>query len=145
MRTLTILKQDGKLATSEVDILQGIRDMLAPRGNGEYRLLLDKVKRRRTVDQNRLMWLWLSCISEETGNTPQELHDIYCSKFLARTADFRGETIWVVSGTSGLTTSEFSAFLDRIQAHAASELGITLPNPDDATFGAFETYYSRRV
>jgi len=145
MRSLTIIKKDGKLATSEADILQGIWGMIAPRGNGEYRLLLEKNTKRRTVDQNRLLWLWLTCIGEETGNTPQELHDIYCAKFLAKTAQFREETVWVVPGTSGLNTAEFGAFLDRIQAHAQTELGITLPGPDDATFSDFSTFYSRRI
>lgn len=144
MRSLTIIKKDGRLTTSEADILQGIRGMIATRGNGEYRLALEKVTKRRTVDQNRLLWLWLTCIGEETGNTPQELHDIYCAKFLAKTARFREETVWLVPGTSGLTTAEFGAFLDRIQAHAQTELGITLPNPSDLAWDAFSDYYSRR-
>ena len=145
MRSLTIIKREGKLATSEADILQGVRAMIASRGNGEYRLLLDKVTKRRTVDQNRLLWLWLTCISDETGNTPQELHDIYCAMFLAKTSQFRGQSIWVVPGTSGLSTAEFAAFLDRIQAHAHTELGIELPDPSDAYYAEFEAYYSRRI
>lgn len=145
MRSLTIIKRDGKLATSEADILRGIQAMIGPRGNGEYRLLLEKATKRRTVDQNRLLWLWLTCISDETGNTPQELHDIYCTMFLTKTALFCGETIPVTTGTSGLNTAEFGAFLDRIQAHAQTELGITLPSPEDATFSDFSTFYSRRI
>lgn len=144
MRSLTILKKDGRLATSEADILQGIRQMLATRGNGEYRLTLEKETKRRTVDQNRLLWLWLTCISEETGNTAQELHDIYCAMFLAKTARFREESVWVVPGTSGLTTAEFGAFLDRIQAHAQTELGIELPTPSDQAWSAFVDQFSKR-
>ena len=103
-----------------------------------------KDTRPRTVDQNRLMWLWLTCISQETGNTPQELHDIYCAMFLKETAHFCDKTVEIVKGTSGLTTAEFGAFLDRVQAHAAAELGIELPSPGTEFFADFASYYSNR-
>lgn len=144
MRILTIMKVNGQIATSDADILQGIHALLRPRGNGEYRLSLEKNVKQRTVDQNRLLWLWLTCISQETGNTPQELHDVYCAKFLRKTVHYCDRDVTVVSGTSGLNTAQFTEFLDRIQAHAAAELGIELPNPADQIWEAFAAYYSNR-
>lgn len=143
MRSLVIRKENGRLVTPGADILAGIERMVAARGNGEYRLLVERVKEPRSLDQNRLLWLWLACISSETGNTPQELHDIYCTLFLRKTAYFAGSTVVTVSGTSGLTKAEFSAFLDKIQAHAAAELGIILPTPGDEVFAEFANEYRR--
>ena len=35
--------------------------------NGEYTLEIKKKVKKRTVDQNALMWMWLTCIEDETG------------------------------------------------------------------------------
>lgn len=36
-------------------------------------------------------------------------------------------------------------FLDMVQADAASELGIILPDPEDLNYAAFEEYYRNRL
>lgn len=145
MPTVTIHKENGKLQTSGADILRGIESALAHRGNGDYRLLLEKVTKRRTVNQNRLSWMWFNCIGQETGNTAQDIHDIYCALFLRKSAYFAGASVETVKGTSGLTTAEFTAFLDRVKAHAAAELGIILPTPEDEGFDDFASIYDKTI
>lgn len=112
--------------------------------NGEYVLKFAKQSKPRTISQNRLMWMWFTCISQETGTPEQDIHDYYCSLYLRKRVDYKGHSQEVVIGTSGLTTAQFSEFMDRIKADAASELGIVLPLPSDLAYAEFETIYGGR-
>lgn len=109
--------------------------------NGEYTLEIKRRKKKRSVDQNALMWMWFSCIEDETGTDKQDVHDYYCKKFLRRTVYFGGKEEVVVRGTSRLNTAEMTIFLNKVQADAATELGIRLPSPDDVYFNAFTNRY----
>lgn len=111
--------------------------------NGRHTLVLKKAVRKRTIPQNRIMWLWFSCLESETGQPKQDIHDYYCAKFLPRDVvdPSTGAVIRVDGHTSTLTTKAFSDFLDMVQSDAATELGITLPSPDDAAWGDFEDEY----
>lgn len=43
------------------------------------------------------------------------------------------------SSTKDLTTQEFSDYLEKVNAFAAVELGIVLPQPEDVYWSLFET------
>lgn len=109
--------------------------------NGEYTLEIKKKVKKRTVDQNALMWMWFTCIEEDTGTLKQDVHDYYCKKFLRRIVVINGKEEVVVRSTSKLNTAEMTAFLNKVQADAASEFGIRLPSPDDQFFNAFTNRY----
>lgn len=109
--------------------------------NGEYTLEIKKKVKKRTVDQNALMWMWFTCIEDETGTLKQDVHDYYCKKFLRRVVSFNGKEEVVVRTTSKLNTAEMTTFLNKVQADAAAEFGIRLPSPDDQFFNAFTNRY----
>lgn len=109
--------------------------------NGEYTLEIKKKVKKRTVDQNALMWMWFTCIEDETGTLKQDVHDYYCKKFLRRVVSFNGKDEVVVRTTSKLNTAEMTTFLNKVQADAAAEFGIRLPSPDDQFFNAFTNRY----
>lgn len=109
--------------------------------NGEYALEIKKKVKKRTVDQNALMWLWFTCMEDETGTLKQDFHDYYCKKFLRRIVVINGNEEIVVRTTSKLNTAEMTVFLNKVQADAASEFGIRLPSPDDQYFNSFTNRY----
>lgn len=109
--------------------------------NAEYSLEIKKKVKKRTVDQNALMWMWFTCIEDETGTLKQDVHDYYCKKFLCRIVVINGKEEIVVRSTSKLNTAEMSVFLNKVQSDAASEFGIRLPSPDDVYFNAFTMRY----
>jgi hypothetical protein len=88
------------------------------------------------------MWMWFQCISNETGTPKDEIYMYYCKKFLMRTMSIgeRMERIYMTS--SKLNSEQMTAFLNQIQADAASELGITLPTPQDRYFEQFYQQYN---
>lgn len=143
-KTLQILKQKGEILNKGFVLkrLDNIFDLLV---NGEHVLTIAKQVKKRSLDQNRLMWLWFACIESETGTSKEDIHDYYCSLFLTRITIINGIEQTVVSGTSKLSTISMKDFLDKVQADAASEFGITLPNPEDLYWEEFEKHYKHLI
>lgn len=103
-------------------------------------------RERRTIDQNRLLFLWINCISGETGQDKDELHIYFKHKFLDQ--DFIrvfGQQIYITPTTTTLDTKQFTDYLNNIRVFAATELGITLPNPEDAIWAQFYQTYNNYI
>lgn len=102
-----------------------------------------KVEReRRSIDQNALYWLWLTCLMDETGEHKDNLHEYFKTKFLG--VDDRqcfGHHFFLPNTTTKLDTLQFKNYLDRIQEFASVELGITLPDPKDLYWEEFYNHY----
>lgn len=102
-----------------------------------------KVEReRRSIDQNALYWLWLTCLMDETGEHKDNLHEYFKTKFLG--VDERqcfGHHFFLPNTTTKLDTLQFKNYLDRIQEFASVELGITLPDPKDLYWEEFYNHY----
>jgi hypothetical protein len=106
-----------------------------------YTVEVIEKKATRTISQNSLYWLWLTCIEFETGNDRNDLHDYFKMHFLTP------ESITVFGEsqerrtTTGLNTIQFKYYLDKIQVFANTELTISLPDPDDRQWEQFYSYY----
>ena len=109
--------------------------------NGHYVITIARRKEPRSIEQNALMWLWFSCMEQETGTPRQDIHDYYCQKFLQRTISWNGRTETITEGTSRQTKERMTVFLNQIQADAASEFGIALPSPEDRYWEEFYNEY----
>jgi hypothetical protein len=102
-------------------------------------------KAGRSISQNSLYWLWLTCIEFETGNNRDELHDIFKHKFILPTEiEIFGEKImrWT---TTDKDTLQFKMYLDKIQIFVSMELGIKLPDPEDKYWTEFYNYYIEKL
>jgi len=106
-----------------------------------YTVEIRQRKGRRTLDQNALLWLWLTCISHETGNDKDALHEYFKQKFLQPEVVKIGDEEINHYSTRKLTTAQFKYYLDSIQVFASSELAITLPDPDDKIWDSFYEFY----
>ena len=112
----------------------------------QYTVKVVKKAEIRTLSQNRLYYLWLNCISAETGNEVELLHEYCKQKFLG--VQYRviyGEEVARPITTTDLNTEQFKAYLDKIQQWASSEQGIILPNPEDMYFAQFVEKYSNEI
>ena len=117
-----VLKND-KAKKACMDYIQGLEHGWA--------VQIKKHVKSRTVAQNSLMWMWLNIIAQETGNSEDDLHEIFKLKFLgSETVEAFGYKIERTKSTTKLTTAEFTSYLDKIDALMFS-IGITLPKPDD--------------
>lgn len=135
-RTATLIKKEGVCTCTPS--LESLTSLL---GNGEYVITIEKKATPRSLNQNALMWMWFQCLEEETGNDKQDLHDWYCCKFLKREVCLNGQPVKVVGRTSALSTEEMTRFLNKVQVHASTELGIMLPLPQDRYYHEFYARY----
>ncbi len=103
---------------------------------------ITKKRWSRSISQNNLYWLWLTCIEQETGTFRDELHDFFKAKFLGfEEIEVFGRIVTKVKSTTSLDTLQFTNYLDKIQVFASVELGIKLPIPQDKYWSDFyETY-----
>ena len=105
--------------------------------NGTYNITIKRASEKRSIAQNDLMWMWLACIERETGTPKDDVYMYYCKKFLMKTIRVGEKLERIYNTSSKLNTEQMKTFLDKIQHDALTELGITLPNPQDRFFEQF--------
>ena len=101
---------------------------------GPYTLSLDKYtpRKERSIPQNSYYHgAIVSVLSEETGYTPDEIHEVLKWKFLKKEVTINGESCISTKSTRDLSTAEFEDYLDQIRVWASSELGILLREPHE--------------
>lgn len=138
-QTAVLVKENG-----EVRMNKSFDFMCSQLRNGRYKVTIERYTEPRTLSQNALMWLWFTCIEQETGTSKQDVHDYYCNLFLRRTAVIKGKETVIAGSTSRLNTIQMTDFLNKVKADAASELGIMLPLPADRFYQEFINEYKNR-
>lgn len=139
-QTAVLIKEKGEIRMSK-----SFDFMCSQIRNGRYKVTIERYVEPRTINQNALMWLWFTCIEQETGTDKQDVHDYYCNKFLRRRSFFNGAENIVSGSTSRLNTVQMTDFLNKVKSDAAAELGITLPLPSDLYYQEFINEYKNRI
>lgn len=103
-----------------------------------------RIQKIRTNDQNALYWMWMTCLEQETGQDKNSLHDYFREKYLKVTYEkvFDSERK-ILESTRKLDTVAMKNYLDKIQIFAATELAVTLPDPEDRYFEQFLEQYEK--
>jgi F0F1-type ATP synthase alpha subunit len=91
------------------------------------------LKKDRTNQQNKFMWVLFTIIGDEIGMDKDRVHDIFCFKYLLEEEvnEKTGEVFKRIKGTSELSKSEMMKFIDQIIIYCADELHIILPMPGE--------------
>ena len=131
-KTIVLTKRDGKLL---FDVEPAY--IFSTLQNGTYHITVKRASEKRSIAQNDLMWMWLACIERETGTPKDDIYMYYCKKFLMKTIRVGEKLERIYNTSSKLNTEQMKTFLDKIQHDALTELGITLPNPQDRFFEQF--------
>lgn len=117
-----------KNASEGTRINRSLVEMIEGLPEGKYRIIIEPQSERHSVPQRKLLFMWLSLLARETGNTKVRLYQYYCKKFLLED----------MPGVSGMSPSQLSHFMREIEADVATTLGYTLPVPEDGeSFIAF--------
>ena len=136
-KTVLMTKNDGRL-TFDVE-LPYVFSLLA---NGKYTITIKRANEKRSIPQNDLMWMWLTCIERETGTPKDDVYMYYCKKFLMKTIQIGDKLEHIYNTSSKLNQEQMSEFLTKIQIDALTELGITLPKPEDRFFEQFYAQFN---
>ena len=96
----------------------------------------------RTIPQNRLYWLYVACISDETGNSKDDLHSYFKQTFLRVDDMIIGNaSIPQTVSTTKLNTKKMTGYINQIVVFASAECGIVLPDPADYLWDQFYEKY----
>lgn len=104
----------------------------------ELEIIVRRLRATRSQQQNRYWWgVCVHLVSEHTGYTPEEVHEIAKQMFIPKrlavsdgNGEIKGE--FVMGGsTRTLNTEEFSEFTERFKQWAALELGVYIPDPNE--------------
>jgi len=88
-------------------------------------------KATRSVQQNRLYWQWVGILSDQTGYSKDEVHELMAKKFLPPVVkEVMGEMVEYRRSTTKLKVREMSEYMNQVEAFAAG-FGISLPHPQD--------------
>lgn len=94
-----------------------------------------KPKDQRSVRANSYLWVVYGYIAEETGDSPEDVHEFMKAKFLGhrtiRLNDKRGamEEQVVVGSSAALTSGDFYDYVEKVRLFAAEWLGLSIPDP----------------
>ena len=133
MAKVVTMKKDGERLTFDQE-LPYVFSLLS---NGTYTITIKRANQKRSIPQNDLMWMWLTCIERETGTPKDDVYMYYCKRYLMKTIQIGDKQERIYNTSSKLSAAEMTEFLNHIQADAATELGIRLPLPEDRFFEAF--------
>lgn len=104
--------------------------------DGEVVVIVRPASRPRSLAQNAFYWgACIAAVSEHTGYTPDEVHELAKQLFLPQhvaIADLNGEIVAdrVVGGsTSRLSTADMHEFTERFRRWAAETVGVVIPDP----------------
>lgn len=121
--------ENGKLVLKNDRYFRG---MIAFFTDCPVRVVIERVKRGRSSNQNAYYWgVVLPEIALHTGHAAEELHEIFKAKYLKRKHVWRGGEILTIKSTTDLTTGEFAEYLSNVLLEAA-DLGIEIPEADKA-------------
>lgn len=134
-----IVKSENKGIKFKSDHQRGLwLTRLSQLDGKEFVLRIDERKPKRSERQNAYLWLYIGLIADETGYTKDEVHSLMKGKFLTREIkEVMGQKVRITKSTTDLTKSEFSDYIQEIEAFT----GIQSPNTDE--FFGYELGYHK--
>jgi hypothetical protein len=96
--------------------------------DGKYRLDINTIKSIRSLEQNNYYWFYLGVVSDDTGYTPEEVHEWAKGKFITKEIkEVFGDLVRIKGTTTNQSRGEFAEYLMKI----AQETGIQLPDTSE--------------
>lgn len=85
----------------------------------------------RSIQQNRYLWgVIYKLISDHTGFTDEETHEIFKTMFLWKYISIADREIKITQSTTELDTKSFSEYCEKIREFASADLGLNIPDPE---------------
>lgn len=127
----------GQLVSGRLKVnRRRLAELLRARRDCELTILIEKRHATRSAAQNAYYWAGvIGSISEHTGYTPDEVHELLKAKFLPKrmaVADKNGVIVdeLVIGGTTTrLNRLEFGEYIERVRQWAAESLDLVIHDP----------------
>ena len=113
--SLLVHIENGKIVPKSEAHEDLMRRFLSQWDGKIVRLEISTTKSKRSDQQNRYYWFYLSLVSEDTGEDKDTLHSYFKNKFLSRgIKEVYGDKVRVSKSTTDLTKGEFCDYLVEI-------------------------------
>ena len=136
MEYIAQVNKDGKLPKQLVSDMQA--EFVSFAGK-KIRVIIEKFVKKRSLLQNG--WYWgcaIKLMSEHSGYFPYEVHELLASHLLGtHPVKIGSVTKDIPNSTKDLTTTDFMAYKEQIQAFASTEMNVIVPDPDPNWKGDF--------
>jgi hypothetical protein len=98
-------------------------------------LVIKKYRKKRTIPQNSYYWgIVLDLISEASGYTTEELHELFKRLYLKKEIVIGGKVYEVSVSTKKLNTDQFEKYIEKIKRFAEIKLSLRIPNPNEIDY-----------
>lgn len=123
------MKYTVKINNGQITDTEYIKQLAKWNGK-EVRIDIKLHKPTRSNNQNEYYWkIVIGLISEQTGYTPDEVHEILKQEFIGKPLNV-GEKTYNIATTTNQTTVEFEQYLSKIRQWASITLGVYIPLPN---------------
>ena len=103
----------------------------------EVDVIIRKHVKMRSINQNRLYWLYLKLIEDETGNDSNDMHEYFKRVCLPpRFIKVFDKEIKIPASTTKLNTKEFGDYIAKIEDMS----GVKCPNPEEIDLELIDNY-----
>lgn len=106
--------------------------------SGPQKVTLTRYRKKRSIAQNSLMWMWYDVISKHVFESmgamysSEDINEYFKQLFLPkRVIEFKHKALDIQIGTSELTTMEMMEYLDKLDYYCVEKLDLILPKPED--------------
>ena len=101
---------------------------------GDLSISVEPFKNKRSLQQNKYMWVLYTIVSKHTGDSTEDTHEYFKQKFLTKRniTDYEtGGEIAVINSTTKLNTFEMSEYLENVKRFSAEFFGLYLPDASE--------------
>ena len=133
METTFVYKQDGRFD------LSGLYGWFQNALDGNYRIEITKIRRKRTLDQNGYLFgciykLMLKALNDYGWEftTVHQVHEFFKQQYGKKTFvnKHTGEIIELPQSTAEMDTVTFATYCDELRDFARENLNVEIPDPD---------------
>lgn len=123
---------DVKGGNLQTNVRKKIAEELKQFEGKRVQVRIEKLKSKRSIQQNRYWWLAMTILGNELGYSKEETHEIMKFKFLKRerVIEKTGEILEYIESTTKLGKSDFADMVTDMVRWAAS-MGIIIPLPGE--------------
>lgn len=123
---------DVKGGNLQTNVRKKIAEELKQFEGKRIQIRIEKLKSKRSIQQNRYWWLAMTILGNELGYSKEETHELMKFKFLKRerVIEKTGEILEYIESTTTLSKSDFADMVTDMVRWAAS-MGIVIPLPGE--------------
>lgn len=123
---------DVKGGNLQTNVRKKIAEELKQFEGKRIQIRIEKLKSKRSIQQNRYWWLAMTILGNELGYSKEETHELMKFKFLKRerVIEKTGEILEYIESTTTLSKSDFADMVTDMVRWAAS-MGIIIPLPGE--------------